>query len=193
MAWRRLDEHGEERCAFLCTEAACIVEGIGAVAINGAGFIFEYRIEHDAAWTVNRAEVVSRLGGDEFRVMIERAGAGWEVDGVRAAQFDGCTDVDLAFSASTNTTALKRMALEVGGEGESRAILVEEPELTLTTLSQSYRRTGARSYDYRAGDYRVTLETDDEGVITVYPGRFEPALEPMGASAGPAGGGIGAV
>lgn len=185
MAWRRLDEHGEERCAFLCAGGACAVEGIGAIAINGSGMIYEYRIEYDDTWNPRKLEAVSRLGTDEFRMVLEQREPGvWYRDGLRVEQFDGCTDIDLGFSASTNTATIRRLALEKGEEAGSRAVLVNEPELTLELLEQSYRRVGKTTYEYVAGSFRSYIEVDEELVVLDYAGKFSAALEPAGVSAG---------
>lgn len=181
MAWRRLDEHGEERCAFLCAGDACVVEGIGAIAINGSGLIYEYRIEYDAVWSPRKLEAVSRLGTDEFRLVIEQREPGaWYQDGLRAEKFDGCSDVDLGFSASTNTATIKRLDLRRGQEGRSLAVLVNEPELSLELLEQSYRRIEDTSYEYTSGSFRALIRVDDEHVVVDFPGKFEAALEPAG-------------
>lgn len=185
MAWKRLDEHGEERCAFLCAADACAVEGIGAIAINGSGLIYEYRIEYDGSWNPRKLEAVSRLGTDEYRVVIEQREAGaWFRDGARAEQFDGCSDVDLGFSASTNTATIKRLALEKGQEARSLAVLVNEPELTLELVEQSYRRVGNSTYEYANGSFRALIEVDDEKVVLDYAGKFVAALEPIGVPSG---------
>lgn len=177
MAWRRLDEHGEERCAFLCAGDACAVEGIGAIAINGSGLIYEYRIEYDGAWNPRKLEAVSRLGTDEFRLVIEQREPGvWNQDGIRAERFDGCSDVDIGFTASTNTATIKRLNLEKGQDGHSLAILVNEPELSLDLLDQSYRRVDDHSYEYTSGTFRTLIRVDEEQVVVDYPGKFEAAL-----------------
>lgn len=179
-AWRRFDERGEERSVFICDAGTCVVEGIGAVAINGSGLIFEYRIEHDVGWSPVRATIVSRLGPDEFRLALEhRADGTWTVDGLHVAEYDGCTDIDLAFSPSTNVTTIRRLALEPGKQGRSTAVYVTEPELTLQRIEQTYRRLDQTTYEYRSGEFTARLEVDQDGIVTSYPGHFEVAISPV--------------
>lgn len=180
IAWRRFDERGEERCGFACEGDVCGAEGVGAVAINGSGFVFQYRIEMDGGWRVHRAGIVTRLGGDDFTAMLERHEDGtWSVGGLRAPQFDGCDDIDLGFSPSTNVITIKRLGLKVGGSATTRSILVTEPELALGVLEQTYRRLDDARYEYQTGDFTAVLSVDTEGVVTQYPGLFEAMLEPV--------------
>lgn len=174
IAWKRFDERGEERCGFACHEGSCGTEGVGAVAINGSGFVFQYRIETDEGWRVRRAGIVTRLGADEFTAMIERNDEGaWTIGGVRTPRYDRCEDIDLGFSPSTNTLTLKRLALVVGETRTTRAILVTEPELMLSMVKQSYHRIDEQRYEYRVGDFSVVITVDEDGLVVDYPGMFK--------------------
>lgn len=178
ITWKRFDERGEERCVFACDGTACNVEGVGAVAINGSGLVFQYRLELTPSWDLVRAGIIVRLGADEYSLVVERRDLGsWALDGAAAPQFDGCTDLDLGLSPSTNCVTIMRLGLDQGGSGESRAIQVTEPELVPQVLEQKYRRLGVSSYEYSAGDFTAVLETDESGIVLVYPGMFERALE----------------
>lgn len=177
--WSRLDEHGQERCVFACDPTLCAVEGLGAAAIDGFGLIFEYRVELAPDWRLRHAFAVAHLGVEEYRVTFERRDDGaWSIDGKRRPEFDSCTDLDFAFSPSTNTMAIGRLGLGVGEEGFSRALWVREPELSLSVLEQTYRRTGRNRYQYSSGDFAATIDVDEQGLVTRYPGLFEAALSP---------------
>lgn len=179
MGWQRLDERGQERCVYVCEIEMCLLAGAGGLAINGSGLVYEYRIELDTSWQAQRAGIVAHLGSEEFHVLLERRAEGvWAVDGTPSAQLAGCTDVDFEFSAATNALAIKRLALEVGAEGDSLAVWVTEPELKLQTLAQHYKRTGQHHYEYSAGSFRTVLAVDDDGLVVDYPGLFVPVLEP---------------
>lgn len=171
--WKRFDERGEERAAFACADGACGLEGMGAVAINGSGLVFQYRIEFSPGWEVRRAGAVARLGAEEFTLAVERGDeGGWLINGIRAHEFDECLDLDLSFSPSTNTATIKRLALRVGEGATSNAILVHEPELTLSVLEQTYHRVDERQYEYRAGEFVAMIEVDEDELVSEYPGMF---------------------
>lgn len=186
MAWRRLDEKGQERCIFVCAEALCGLEGLGAVAINGSGLVFEYRMQLTPAWDLRQASIVAHLGDDEFALNVEhREDGSWLFNGALAAEYTMCTDIDLSFSPSTNTMAIKRLNLAVGQEGASRAVYVSEPELKLSVLDQLYRRVDQHRYEYSTGDFTGEIEVDDEGIVQKYLGLFEPiSVEQMAGVSG---------
>lgn len=177
-AWRRLDEHGQERCVFMCDQGVCFVEGVGAVAINGSGLVFEYHLEYSEGWEIRRGAIVSRLGAEEYRLSLERRDDGiWSVNGTPVPEYAGCDDIDVSFTPSTNTATIRRLALDVGQQQSSRAVYVAEPELTLHVVEQTYRRTAKTQYAYIADSFEATIDVDDDGIVTTYPGLFEHALE----------------
>lgn len=180
VAYRRLDEHGEERCVYACVGGMCVVEGMGAAAIDGSGMVFEYRLELTEAWQVRHAVVVIRLGQDESRRTIERQDDSWIVDGVHAVEFEGCEDLDFAFTPTTNSVAIRRLGLAVGQSGASRAVLVTDPELDLHMLVQHYTRVRDDLYRYESGDFTAELTVDEDGVVVAYPGLFDIAQTPVG-------------
>lgn len=176
MTWRRIDERGQERCIMVCAAELCAMEGLGAVAINGSGLVFEYRIQLTPNWEVQQVTIVAHLGGEEFTLTLEhRSEAGWFANGERAIELDACTDVDFSFSPSTNTVAIKRLSLAVGEEGTSVAVYVTEPELKIGVLEQRYRRIDDRRYEYRAADFTAVIEVDQDSLVTDYPELFEAA------------------
>lgn len=185
VAYRRLDEHGEERCVYACMSEMCIVEGMGAAAIDGSGMVFEYRLELSEDWRIRHAAIVIRLGQDESRRIIERRDdAIWVVDGVHAVEFDGFEDLDLAFTPTTNTVAIRRLALDVGESGTSRSLLITDPELDVHGMEQHYSRVDDRRYLYQAREFSAEIEVDDDGVLIAYPGLFELAQPLMQGAAG---------
>lgn len=180
VTWRRIDERGEEHCVCACESATCAVESFGAVSIDGHGLAFEYRMQLTSRWEIRFATVVARLGVNEYRVSLEHRGDGaWLVDGTHVPRFAECEDLDLSFTPLTNTIAIKRLGLQVGQEGVSRALWAAEPELTLHVLDQRYRRTGQRTYEYEAGEYSTRLKVDDDGIVVDYPERFRIIRSPV--------------
>jgi uncharacterized protein len=182
MAWRRLDERGQERCVYLCEESMCALEGLGAVAINGSGLVFEYRMELSPQWVLRSAVAIAHLGPDEFSLSVERRDdASWYVNGARERALDSATDIDLSFTPSTNTLPIRRMGLAEGQEARNVAVLVSEPELRVSIVEQRYRRIDRYRYEFEAGDFSAVLEVDDDGIVQRYPGLFEVAVEAVQA------------
>lgn len=132
-------------------------EGQTTGVADGRPWALRYAIEVDADWRTRRADV----GG----LVLERDGAGhWRVDGEPAPALDGCLDVDLEASAFTNAFPVARGATDApaawvrfGGEVER--------------LEQTYRRSGARTYDYACPElgFRAELVYGADGVVLEYP------------------------
>lgn len=181
MAWHRLNERGEERCVFVCEDARCVVEGVGAAAMNGSGFVFEYRMEFLGDWTPVSFTLAAHVGAEEPARRLQRRDTGsWLVDGAHAVEFDGCTEVDFAFSPSTNTATVRHLALDVGDEATVHAIWVLEPYLELRRVEQTYKRVAADRYRLTVGDFTAEIEMDAEGLVIDYPEMFEAATSSVG-------------
>src|SRR6266545_3026332 len=105
---------------------------------------------------------------------IDRAGV-WKVGGDEVSRIEGCLDVDLNFSPSTNLLPIRRLRLSVGQERDVRAAWLRFPSFRFELLEQSYRRLSRNRYRYRSagGRFETDLEVDDDGFPTRYPGFWE--------------------
>jgi hypothetical protein len=83
----------------------------------------------------------------------------------------GCTDVDLGFSPSTNLLPVRRLGLAIGARAPVRAAWVRFPELTLEVLEQAYTRVSATTYLYESagGAFRRELTVNSAGFVLEYP------------------------
>ena len=87
----------------------------------------------------------------------------------------GCVDLDLNFSPSTNLLPIRRLSLEVGQEAEVRAAWLRFPSFKLEPHSQVYRRLDEFTYRYssRGGEFVADLTVNECGLVTTYPGLWE--------------------
>lgn len=94
------------------------------------------------------------------------------MNGEPASAVDGCTDVDLNFSPSTNLLPIRRLRLAEGGHAAVRAAWLRFPSFDLEPLEQEYRRTGPTAYRYESagGSFVRDLAVDDTGFVVDYPG-----------------------
>ena len=94
--------------------------------------------------------------GVEIMLSVDSSGR-WRLNGVEQPQVDGCIDVDLNFSPSTNLLPIRRVGLAVGERASVRAAWLRFPEFTLEPLEQIYERVGetAWRYESRGGEYHV--------------------------------------
>jgi hypothetical protein len=93
-----------------------------------------------------------------------------------AAWLDGCLDVDLEASATTNALPIHRLGLSVGGRADAPAAYVRAPTLRVERLEQTYARLPddgeIARYEYVAPafDFSAVLTYDRFGLVLDYPG-----------------------
>jgi hypothetical protein len=155
--WRRSYE--------LCTAReppGAVLEGTVLLPLAGAPAQVRYRVEADERWVTRlaRVEVGERV------LLLEHDGAGrWLLGGVPRPDLEGCLDVDLGVTPSTNTLPIRRLG-DAGGE--LPAAWVGFPELTLERLEQRYTPLGDGRWRYEAGDFAADLVVDDRGLVVTY-------------------------
>jgi hypothetical protein len=136
----------------------------------------DYRIQCDAAWQTVSAHVTGWVADRaiDHRLDVEPGGR-WRLGGEPCPQLDGCVDVDLAFSPSTNTLPIRRLALSVGQQGAVSAAWLRFPELRLERLDQVYRRLAVDTYRYESagGAFTRELTVNAGGLVTRYPDLWE--------------------
>jgi uncharacterized protein len=150
--WRRIDDHpAREHCRLLQDGLA------GEVVIDQCSFT--YRVIVDAVWRTQSLRVEGWVGPKPFTLSLD------------APLPDGCIDVDVGFTPSTNTLPIRRLGLAVGEEAKVSAAWLRYPGLTLEKLDQTYRRTGELTWQYTsATGFTGALEVDEHGFVRTYEG-----------------------
>jgi hypothetical protein len=153
------------RSAELCTAREApgpVLEGTVLLPFDDAPAEVRYVVEADARWVTRLARV--HAGGRTL--LLENDGAGrWILDGVPRPDLEGCADVDLGISPSTNTLPIRRLG-EAGAE--VAAAWVRFPELTVERLEQRYAPLGEGRWRYEAGAFAAELVVDDRGLVVTY-------------------------
>jgi hypothetical protein len=91
------------------------------------------------------------------------------------AKFDGCIDIDLSFTCFTNTLPVRRTVFT---KGEAREFsMLWMPSDTLDPFVDGQRYTclePGKRFHYAATDgaFEATIEFDEHGLVTDYPGLF---------------------
>jgi uncharacterized protein len=172
--WRRLDLPGVEdfREDGRCFE--------GEVKVNGPpAWEASYRVLFDDSWATVLAEASVRDAGATRSLAIRRKRSGRWFDGDREIETcRGALDVDLELTPSTNTSALRRLALAIGARAEITTTWVHFPELTVEPFRQRYTRLEDRAYLFESleGDevvFRARLDLEATGLVERYEGLFE--------------------
>jgi hypothetical protein len=177
-AWRHCGAREGFEVVFFSPRAGGLrVEGHTAAVEDGDPFAVGYAIELDEHWRTRTATITGRSSHGARTRTLEGDGAGrWRVDGRPAPLLDGCFDVDLESSSSTNAFPVRRLRLSPGGAAEAPAAYVRALTLDVERLEQRYARiddgSGRERYDYtaRAFAVRCVLVYDHHGLVLDYPG-----------------------
>jgi uncharacterized protein len=170
--WRRLDEPGHEAAELAPSADGWLLSGTAVFAESGRPCRLDYTIRCDRAFVTRHCTVSGLVGMSRVRLDVERAASGaWFVNGAREPALDGCIDVDLGFSPSTNLLPIRRLSLPVGATAPVRAAWVRFPELTVDILEQSYARIASDRYLYESdgGNFRQELTVAGTGFVLHYP------------------------
>ena len=153
---------GAEHCVLERAEWGYRLAGTAAVAEGGAPYLVEYAVRADTEWRTRSVEV--RCNESFLDLSADGAG-GWSAGGA-----EGCIDIDLGFTPSTNTLPIRRAGLALGEALDLDAAWVRFPELTLERLSQRYERLAEDRYVYSSDGFRAELVVDSHGLVVDYEG-----------------------
>ena len=173
IVWRRIDIPGHEVATIVPTDDGWRLDGVAVLVESGRPCRIEYDIRCDARWLTQRCVIRGHVGERPVSLDVERSATGvWSVGGTEARALEGCDDIDLGFSPSTNLLPIRRLALSIGAQATVRAAWIRFPELTAEVLVQRYARTGADRYVYESagGAFRRQLQVDTFGNVIEYPG-----------------------
>ncbi len=172
--WRRLDVPGTEEF----TEDGHTFEGRVQVQ-ETAPWKAEYRVTFDQDWVTRMAQVAVEDGDGARRLELRRDESGfWFANGREVEPCRSALDVDLGMTPSTNTSAIRRLALPVGDSAELVAAWVRFPGLTVEPLRQRYTRVSVQGYLYeslRDGEtvFQARIDVDPSGLVERYARFFE--------------------
>ena len=173
--WRRLEEPGHEFAQLFFEDAVWRLTGTAIFAFGRQQrqpVRLDYLVICDADWQTRSASVSGWVGDETIRVDISvDESRRWRVNGIEVPEVEGCVDIDLSFSPSTNMLPIRRLRLNIGDEVAAKAAWLRFPDFKLEPLDQSYRRISGSSYRYEsdAGKFVAQLSINEAGVVTGYP------------------------
>lgn len=136
----------------------------------------DYTVQCDRDWATRSAHIAVLNGSasKELELMVDDQKRWWS-EGKHIAQVDGCIDIDISLSPSTNTLPIRRLSLTRGGESDVAAAWVRFPDLAIERLPQRYVRSGENLYRYASdgGAFTADIEVDDLGLVVRYPPAWE--------------------
>lgn len=141
---------------------------------DGVAWSVGYVLDVAEDWSTRRAEVTGLTAAGESRLLLERSGDDWFVDGVVRPELTGLVDVDLESSAVTNTLPVHRLGPPAGATTSAPALFVRATTLEVEVLEQTYAALddAGRAFAYAAPRFDVacTLTYDRHGLVVDYPG-----------------------
>lgn len=184
LIWRRVDTHGLEYCTLAQSDATgWALGGTVVVIFDGSPAAAHYEVVCDEQWQTRQAMVSLDMRGERRTLLLavdeERR---WWLDGQELPALQGCIDVDLGVTPSTNTLPIRRLGLSVGASSLVTAAWVQFPSLDVEPLAQRYTRLDTEHYRYESGvglesgatpTFVAELLVDDSGLVIDYAAIWE--------------------
>lgn len=170
--WRGIFWRGHEHCAVYDDAARWFVKGVAVFMHEREPCLLEYLIECDDTWTTQSARVSGWVGEKPIDIEINAdPDRKWFFNGTEQPDVEGCTDVDLNFSPSTNLLPIRRLNLNPGQEAPVSAAWLRFPSFKLERLDQVYRRLDQATFRYESnhGAFVAELTVNAFGLVTNYP------------------------
>jgi uncharacterized protein len=171
--WRRLDLPGHEAAEITQQRNRWNLAGTALFAYRQQPCRLDYEIECDMLWGTRDVTVRGQIGEAPVSLVLSCDGEGaWCADGTARPAVQGCIDIDLGFSPSTNLLPIRRLKLPIGARAQVRVAWIRFPELTLEVLEQSYTRLTELTYRYESagGEFTRELTVNAHGFVVDYPG-----------------------
>jgi hypothetical protein len=165
--WHDRRALGAEHCTLSAEPGGFRFDAVLATAIDGAPLLVEYIVRVDSGWRTRRAEVkLNGGGGKDTLILLADGYGGWWCDAHRVDELEGCLDVDLSITPSTNTLPIRRLLLQPGQSASIDAARVAFPVLAVARAAQTYERVDAHGYIFKANKQESDLEVDNDGLVT---------------------------
>jgi uncharacterized protein len=174
--WKVLDGTGLERFQLLPLGEGWNLRGTLIRLHQGQPFEVKYSIACDSRWQTLNANIELWGNQKNSSIFVENREGAWTANGQRVSQLDGCLDMDLEWSPSTNTLPIRRLKLAEHREsGLIDAAWIRFPELALDRLEQRYTLLADRCYRYSSGQGQFTAEivVDERGIVEEYKGYWK--------------------
>ena len=175
VVWLSEQRQGAERVVLWKTRDGYRVRSDWIGVDDGESIHAVYRLELDQTWLVRKLRVGWSAPAATTRLRVVRNAEGtWSVNGQQRLDLISCVDVDIAWSAMTNTLPIRRLGLQVGESYELSAAYIAPPNLTVVPDGQRYTRLTSDRWLYESldGDFTAELTVDEGGLVIDYPPLF---------------------
>lgn len=174
--WRRMDMPGLERLA-LSIDAAHVYASSTVLCLEAGGFRLDYHWRLDADWRTQSVTVERWNEQGHGSLRLERAGAGWRVNGDQRPDLEGAEEPDLSVTPFCNTPPIRRTPQRIGESLTLDTAFIDGPTLTVARSRQQYVRQSARKVRYvdlgLSRGFEADLLVDADGLVIDYEHLFK--------------------
>jgi hypothetical protein len=173
ITWRALQCEGRDTCRLARTDHGWLLVGHARFHDDDGFAALDYVVRCTEDWQTLDADIAGTHGNMDVRLHIDHRNGAWRVNETLQPGLEEANDIDLSFTPATNLMPLRRLAKQQYDTLTTRAAWLHYPAATLAPLDQTYRRTptyGLIGYHAEQTGYTTTLEVNDAGFVTDYPG-----------------------
>jgi uncharacterized protein len=174
--WRRIDVPGLERME-VAAGPDCITAQSTVISLGEGGFRLDHRWLLDRQWRTKSVTVDRWNAQGHGRLLLERDGSGWRVDGTHRPDLDGAEEPDLSETPFCNSFPIRRLPDPPGATLTLDTAYIDGPALTVARSRQSYVRQGPHAVRYidlgLSAGFEADIEVDEEGLVLRYQHLFE--------------------
>ncbi|MFN3208253.1 MAG: putative glycolipid-binding domain-containing protein [Roseovarius sp.] len=173
ITWRALYCEGQDTCRLARADHGWLLVGHARFHDDTGFAALDYVVRCTEDWRTLDADIAGTHGESEVRLHADHRNGAWLLNETPQPGLEDVTDIDLSFTPATNLMPLRRLAKQQDDTLTTRAAWLHYPAAALVPLDQAYQRTHTYGIiDYRAEqtDFTTTLEVNDAGFVTDYPG-----------------------
>lgn len=176
LCWRRTDVEGLERLE-LAIEPDAVTATSTLLCLEAGGFRLDHRWRLSPDWRAQSVLVERWNAQGHGSLHLERAGAGWRLDGTPRPDLAGAQEPDLSVTPFCNTLPIRRTPMGAGNSLTLDTAFIDGAALTVARSSQRYDRLGPRRVRYvdlgLSLGFEAELDVDDAGLVLRYEHLFE--------------------
>lgn len=173
--WQRLDLPGLERLELSVAGGARTARS-HVLSLENGGLDLVHRWWMDADWQVHTMAVESRDRDGAHRLLLERDGRDWKVDGVRRDDLQGAALPDLSVTPWCNTFAIQALRRAARGDLTLDVVFIDAATMQVVRSRQRYVRKSAGRVRYIdlgfAAGFEADLVVDGSGLVVQYESLF---------------------
>lgn len=174
--WRRTDTEGLERLE-LDVGSDRITATSTVLCLESGGFRLDHHWLLSPDWRALSVQVERWHSDGCQKLLLERDGAAWRVDGAHRPDLQGAQEPDLSVTPFCNTFPIRRTAEHAGASLTLETAFIDAAAMTVARSRQRYDRQGPGRLRYvdlgLSLGFEADLVVDEQGLVVSYEHLFE--------------------